>query len=35
MWDSPTESYQVKVRDIEKVYRDGVAAVNKNTFAIK
>lgn len=33
VWDD--NDYPIKSRDLKKVYRNGVAAVNSNTFSVK
>ena len=35
MWDKNDGTHLIKCKDIKKVYMDGVAAVNNNTFCVK
>jgi len=34
-WESTDLSHLIKAQALQKVYKDGVAAVNNNTFAVK
>jgi len=35
VWERTDGSHLIKAKGIRKVYRDGVAAVNNNTFCVK